>query len=96
MTASAGGVQEPQVMPAVSPKDTESHDAVSNPKMQYLALLRHNLALLQRSVLHVEQRYAARVLRSLPYVRRQLLEKADVLALVIDESLKEAGTSCDG
>lgn len=63
--------------------------------MQYLALLRHNLALLQRSVLHVEQRYAARVLRSLPYVRRQVHEKADVLALVIEDSLKDAGTLND-
>ncbi|WFD18245.1 26S proteasome non-ATPase regulatory subunit [Malassezia caprae] len=86
----AGGVQEPQVKPAVSSTDAASHDAASNTKIQYLTLLRHNLALLQRSVLHVEQRYAARVLRSLPYVRRQLLEKADVLALVVDESLKEA------
>lgn len=94
MTASAGGVQEPQVVPAVSSKVASNHEtASSNTKMQYLALLRHNLALLQRSVLHVEQRYAARVLRSLPYVRRQLQEKADVLALVIEENLKEAGTS---
>ena len=38
-------------------------------KAQYLALLRHNTQLLQRSVAHVEQRYTARVVRSLPYMR---------------------------
>ncbi|WFD25334.1 26S proteasome non-ATPase regulatory subunit [Malassezia nana] len=95
MSASAGGAVEPQVAPTVSQTDAASQGAApTNTKMQYLALLRHNLAFLQRSVLHVEQRYVARVLRSLPYVRRQMHEKADVLALVIEESLKDAGM-CD-
>lgn len=60
-----------------------------NSKAQYLALLRHNIALIQRSVAHVEQRYMARVLRSLPYVRRQLKENASVLALVVKEALQD-------
>lgn len=62
-------------------------------KAQYLALLRHNVTLIQRSVLHVEQRYLGRVLRSLPYVRRQLHDKADVLTLVVQESLPEANAA---
>ncbi|KAL4401659.1 hypothetical protein ACI68E_001304 [Malassezia pachydermatis] len=65
--------------------------APPNPKMQYLTLLRHNLTLLKRSVAHVEQRYTARVLRSLPYVRRQVQEKADVLACIVSEGLPESG-----
>ena len=59
----------------------------TNGKAQFLTLLRHNLTLIERGVAHVEQRYIARVLRSLPYVRRQLQESADVLALLVGERL---------
>ncbi|WFC94217.1 26S proteasome non-ATPase regulatory subunit [Malassezia brasiliensis] len=58
-------------------------------KPQFLELLRHNISLIQRSVAHVEQRYLARVMRSLLYVRRQLQHDADVLALVVRETLGE-------
>ena len=59
-------------------------------KAQYLALLRHNAQLLQRSVAHVEQRYTARVVRSLPYMRRHAQAWADVLALLVNETLTGA------
>ena len=59
-------------------------------KAQYLALLRHNTQLLQRSVAHVEQRYTARVVRSLPYMRRHAQAWADVLALLVNETLTGA------
>ena len=85
-----------------SQKPDESHSAAQkhaveahtpqSDKSQYLALLRHNIALLKRSVAHVEQRYMARVIRSLPYVRTHVQEKADVLALVVQEALPEAST----
>lgn len=75
MSTGTKGDAKPQEAPA---KDT---------KAEYVALLRHNVSLIKRSIAHVEQRYLARVLRSLPYVRRQLKENADVLALVVQESL---------
>ncbi|WFD29561.1 26S proteasome non-ATPase regulatory subunit [Malassezia sp. CBS 17886] len=61
-------------------------DAKADAKAEYLALLRHNLSLIRRSVTHSEQRYMARVIRSLPYVRRHLHENAAVLALVVQEA----------
>ncbi|WFC97927.1 26S proteasome non-ATPase regulatory subunit [Malassezia yamatoensis] len=66
-------------------------------KAQYLAFLRHNLVLIQRSVANVEQRYMARVVRSLPYVRRQLKQHADVLALVVKEVFQDKSNagSCE-
>ncbi|KAN0065184.1 26S proteasome non-ATPase regulatory subunit [Thecaphora frezii] len=54
---------------------------------QLLALLRHNLLLIERSVSHVEQRFTARVLRTLPYVRRKVNAYPDVLALVVSEAI---------
>ncbi|EPQ26909.1 uncharacterized protein PFL1_05544 [Pseudozyma flocculosa PF-1] len=54
---------------------------------QLLALIRHNLLLIERSVSHVEQRFTARVLRTLPYVRRKVNAYPDVLALAIDEAI---------
>ena len=67
----------------------------TNGKAQFLTLLRHNLTLIERGVAHVEQRYIARVLRSLPYVRRQLQESADVLALLVGERLASDAGSRD-
>lgn len=51
-----------------------------------LALLRHNLALVQRSVLHVEARFSVRALRNLPTARRRIAEFPAVLARVIEEA----------
>ncbi|PKI82995.1 26S proteasome non-ATPase regulatory subunit [Malassezia vespertilionis] len=65
--------------------------AAEHAQTQLLALLRHNLAMIRRSVAHVEQRYTARVLRSLPYVRRELKVYGDVLALVVSETLPDQG-----
>lgn len=79
-------------VPAAPPKaDAAAPSVPANPKSEYLALLRHNLALLKRSVAHAEPRYTARVLRSLPHVRRQAHEHADVLAYVVSEALPETG-----
>lgn len=68
-------------------------NAAKASKAQYLVLLQHNLTLIERGVVHVEQRYTARVLRSLPYVRRQMEDNADVLALVVQEALSASRTS---
>jgi|GEM_PF-4550843 len=38
-------------------------------KAQYLAILRHNTQLLQRSVAHVEQRYTARARGPKPFMK---------------------------
>ncbi|CAO1617847.1 unnamed protein product [Parajaminaea phylloscopi] len=54
-----------------------------------LALLRHNLALVHRSVVHLEARFSARALRSLPTTRRRIAEHPDVLARVIEEATEQ-------
>lgn len=51
-----------------------------------LTLLRHNLALVQRSVLHLEARFAIRALRNLPTTRKRIVEHPDVLARVIQDA----------
>ncbi|PWN49913.1 hypothetical protein IE53DRAFT_387833 [Violaceomyces palustris] len=58
-----------------------------NPKEQLLSLLRHNLLLIERSVSHIEQRFTARVLRTLTYTRKNILQHPEVLALVIHEAI---------
>lgn len=54
-----------------------------------LALLRHNLALIHRSVVHLEARFSARALRSLPTTRRRISEHPHVLARVIEEATEQ-------
>lgn len=51
-----------------------------------LALLRHNLALVHRSVVHLEARFSIRALRNLPTARRRISEYPDVLARIISEA----------
>ena len=84
--------ENPDESHSVAHKHASEACAPQSDKSQYLALLRHNITLLKRSVAHVEQRYMARVIRSLPYVRTHVQEKADVLALVVQEALPEAST----
>ncbi|WFD35545.1 26S proteasome non-ATPase regulatory subunit [Malassezia cuniculi] len=62
-------------------------DATQDPKASLAALLAHNLSLLERAISLGEQRYIARVLRSLPYVRRALAENAQILATVVQQTL---------
>lgn len=59
-------------------------------KASLAALLAHNIALLERATALGEQRYVARALRSLPYVRRALGEKPQVLAEVIAKTLPDS------
>ncbi|TKY84829.1 hypothetical protein EX895_005909 [Sporisorium graminicola] len=56
-------------------------------KEQLLALLRHNFLLIERSVSHIEQRFTARVLRTLPYIRRKVNAYPEVLALAVQEGI---------
>lgn len=58
---------------------------------QLLALLRHNFLLIERSVSHIEQRFTARVLRTLPYVRRKVNAYPEVLALAVQEGILANG-----
>lgn len=58
---------------------------------QLLALLRHNFLLIERSVSHIEQRFTARVLRTLPYVRRKVNAYPEVLALAVQEGILADG-----
>ncbi|KAJ9479725.1 26S proteasome regulatory subunit RPN3 [Pseudozyma hubeiensis] len=74
--ASAATATKPADAPAVKPPSE---------KEQLLALLRHNFLLIERSVSHIEQRFTARVLRTLPYVRRKVNAYPDVLALAVQE-----------
>ncbi|SNX84985.1 probable 26S proteasome non-ATPase regulatory subunit p58 [Melanopsichium pennsylvanicum] len=74
--------------PAVTTKATDT--SVAKPpseREQLLALLRHNFLLIERSVSHIEQRFTARVLRTLPYVRRKVNAYPEVLALAIQEGI---------
>ncbi|PWZ00259.1 hypothetical protein BCV70DRAFT_200415 [Testicularia cyperi] len=74
---------------ATSAADTKPAPPVKPPseKEQLLALLRHNLLLVERSVSHIEQRFTARVLRTLPYTRRKVNAHPEVLALVVKEDI---------
>lgn len=90
------------IMPeAVKPAETDTSvkapaaAAVSPPneKDQLLALLRHNFLLIERSVSHIEQRFTARVLRTLPFVRRKVNAHPEVLAAVVrDDIISDATT----
>lgn len=51
-----------------------------------LALLRHNLALIHRSVVHLEARFAIRALRNLPTARKRIAEHPEVLARIVEEA----------
>ena len=72
---------------------TKTADVVKPPseKEQLLALLRHNFLLIERSVSHIEQRFTARVLRTLPYVRRKVNAYPEVLALAVQEGILATG-----
>ncbi|SJX63490.1 probable 26S proteasome non-ATPase regulatory subunit p58 [Sporisorium reilianum f. sp. reilianum] len=76
-------------VPAASTAKTADAAAVKPPseKEQLLALLRHNFLLIERSVSHIEQRFTARVLRTLPYVRRKVNAYPEVLALAVHEGI---------
>ena len=82
-TAAATGKQPEQkstVTKADAPKPPSEQE-------QLLSLLRHNLLLIERSVSHIEQRFTARVLRMLPYVRRKVNAHPDVLSFVVQEAI---------
>lgn len=84
-------------MPSADTKDAKKDAAPAptatpaappaSPQDALLALLRHNLALVQRSVSHLEPRFTARALRTLTTVRRRVVEHPDVLALALVEAL---------
>ncbi|CDR88468.1 probable 26S proteasome non-ATPase regulatory subunit p58 [Sporisorium scitamineum] len=78
---------------AASTAKTADAAAVKPPseKEQLLALLRHNFLLIERSVSHIEQRFTARVLRTLPYVRRKVNAYPEVLALAVQEGILASG-----
>ena len=56
------------------------------PKELVLAVLRHNLHLIVKSVTHLEPRFAARVLRTVTSTRKLCLLHPDVLARVVEEA----------
>ncbi|PWN98784.1 hypothetical protein FA09DRAFT_329279 [Tilletiopsis washingtonensis] len=59
----------------------------SPPEEVLLALLRHNLALVARSVAHLEPRFTARALRALTTTRRRVTAHPAVLATAVQESI---------
>jgi 26S proteasome regulatory subunit N3 len=59
------------------------------PQVQLLHLLRQNLALIERAVTHLEPRFTARVLRTLPYIRKRLILHPEVLATAVKEGTPE-------
>ena len=59
---------------AARPASTFMTGATPDPKASLAALLAHNLSLLERAINLGEQRYIARALRSLPYIRRALAD----------------------
>ncbi|SPO26723.1 probable 26S proteasome non-ATPase regulatory subunit p58 [Ustilago trichophora] len=75
---------------AAKPADTPVVKPPSE-REQLLALLRHNFLLIERSVSHIEQRFTARVLRTLPYVRRKVNAYPEVLALAVQEGILANG-----
>ncbi len=72
---------------ASAAKTTETPVKPPSEKEQLLSLLRHNFLLIERSVSHIEQRFTARVLRTLPYVRRKVNAHPEVLALAVQEGI---------
>ncbi|EST05007.1 Proteasome component (PCI) domain protein [Kalmanozyma brasiliensis GHG001] len=72
---------------ASAAKTTETSVKRPSEKEQLLSLLRHNFLLIERSVSHIEQRFTARVLRTLPYVRRKVNAHPEVLALAVQEGI---------
>lgn len=77
--------------PAPASDAKASSSSTSTPPVPelLLTLLRHNLALIHRSVLHLEARFSARALRSLSTTRRRVAEHPDVLARVIEEATEQ-------
>ncbi|PWN32253.1 uncharacterized protein FA14DRAFT_150569 [Meira miltonrushii] len=62
-----------------------------SPKDLSLSLLRHNLALIVRSVVHLEPRFAARAIRTITSTRKLCILHPDVLARLVEEgTLKES------
>lgn len=62
-----------------------------SPKDLSLSLLRHNLALVVRSVVHLEPRFAARAIRTITSTRKLCILHPDVLARLVEEgTLKES------
>ncbi len=64
------------------------------PQVQLLTLLRQNLALIERAVTSLEPRFTARVLRTLPYIRKRLTIYPEVLATAIQEGLVSGEFAC--
>lgn len=77
--------------PAAKPTANAPVAKPPSEKEQLLALLRHNFLLIERSVSHIEQRFTARVLRTLPYVRRKVNAYPEVLALAVQEGILADG-----
>jgi 26S proteasome regulatory subunit N3 len=62
-----------------------------SPKDLSLSLLRHNLALIVRSVVQLEPRFAARAIRTITSTRKLCLLHPDVLARLVEEgTIKES------
>lgn len=61
------------------------------PKELVLVLLRHNLQLIVRSVIHLEPRFAARAVRTVSSTRKLCHLHPDVLARVVEEGTEKGG-----
>lgn len=59
------------------------------PKELVLTLLRHNLNLIVRSVIHLEPRFAARAIRTVSSTRKLCHLHPDVLARVVEEGTEK-------
>jgi 26S proteasome regulatory subunit N3 len=59
------------------------------PKELVLVLLRHNLQLIVRSVIHLEPRFAARAVRTVSSTRKLCHLHPDVLARVVEEGTEK-------
>ncbi|CAO1612779.1 unnamed protein product [Sympodiomycopsis kandeliae] len=78
-----------EMKPASKPSGSDAAAAPPPPPIPelLLTLLRHNLALVHRSVLHLEARFAIRALRNLPTARKRISQHPDVLARIITEAV---------
>lgn len=81
-------VKDTEMTPAAPlAEDKKEETKPVHPQAQTLAAIKHNFALLDRAVSHIEPRFTARVLRTLTGVRRRVNQHPDILRKAIEEGL---------
>lgn len=80
---------KPAAPDAANSTSTEPKKEPITPKELVLILLRHNLHLIVRSVIHLEPRFAARAIRTVSSTRKLCHLHPDVLARVVEEGTEK-------